>query len=630
MIKFDKIKIKQRKRNVNLIALIKIKLNEFLTNHQEGFVGKRLYWLSGMGSETEWKQRNKLRVLLLSIFIILCILIGAIPSIGLKIIMAVILLMAAILSSYKVEEHIKLNRQILIETDPLRDGLKELLKAAEHVTKSGFGQKIDIKSEDEIGQLAQSFNFLLHNVGNFIKDLDQISVESSGTSRQLEDITFRTSHVMQDVSATLQELSSTTQNLNSNLEEIAEGAKNVDDLTHEGLNKLSNLEDKMGQMITISDKASERIKLLSESSEKMKGFIAVISKIARQTNLLALNASIEAARAGDAGKGFAVVAEEVGKLAANTQTALTDINKLIDNFRKETLQTINLIQENNTEIYKGETTLKETSKMFNVIASHISNIVEVIEKSADASSQIAKGSHEIASSTQVQTASISEISQLSEQLSLMSKALKEKLSNSSISSNNIAFDIKAFDLEYQAITKDQTDVIKENLGIKGKFVVGLIARLEPVKGVHFFVEGMKEIVTKNKDVVAIIVGAGSLSQELVAKVKAEALEENILFLGYRNDIPLMLSIIDLVVSTSEKEGVPPMTLMEALAASKPIVATEVNGNQQLIKNNVNGILVEYNNVHKLVYSIEKFINQPALKMVFGNEGRKHIEELAGK
>lgn len=604
------------------------KVKEFRDQHSDNWFVKYIVWFNGLDDEKEWRKSNKLRVLVVSAFVVLSILLGSIPSPVFKVILAIILVGLAAWISYRIETEIKLNREILVEEHPLIGELKQLLEEAELVTKGGFGRKIKITSQDDIGQLAATINFLLDNVGNFVKDLDLISEESSGTSRHLEDITYRTSQVMQDVSSTLEELSSTTQNLNSNLEEIAEGAKNVDDLTREGLEKLTHLEDKMGQMITISNKTSSRIKELSESSEKMSSFINVISGIARQTNLLALNAAIEAARAGDAGKGFAVVADEVRKLASSTQIALSDINKLIESFRSETLMTVNLIQESNAEVLDGELTLKETSKMFNVIATHISNMVEVIDKSAEASSQIALGSHEIATSSQVQTSSIAEISGLAEQLSIMSKELKEKLSNSAIAGSKIELDLDAFDKAYKLITKEKKQEIKEEMGLQGKVVIGVIARLEPVKGLHFFIDGIKEVVAKHKDAISIIIGDGSMKIELEARVKQEGLERSVLFLGYREDMPSLLSIMDLVVLTSEKEGVPPKTLMEAMAAAKPIVATDVKGNQQLVINNVNGILVEYNNPHKLAYGIEKFIAQPAIRMVFGNEGRKRIEVLS--
>jgi methyl-accepting chemotaxis protein len=515
----------------------------------------------------------------------------------------------------------------MLEEQQLRDRLENLLENAENVTQSGFGKQIPVDSNDEIGKLAATFNYLLDNVGNFVKELDEISEESSDTSRNLADITHRTSCVMQEVSTTLQELTSNTSNLSGSIEEIAEGAYKVEELTNEGITSLRNLEHKMENIVENANSATLSIKELNSASKKMQGIIDVISNIAKQTNLLALNAAIEAARAGDTGKGFAVVADEVRELAGNTQDSLKSISELISTFSKETIKTVDIIDSNNKDIIQGGQILKETSETFNVIAQNITNMVDGIKNSADASSQIANGSKEIASATGVQTNAIADIADLSQKLSNMASELKTTLSDTQIGGANLDFDLVANDNSIKIISENDKKDLKGSLGIDNKYIIGIIARLEPVKGYDFLIDGLKKVLPNHNDVVCIIVGDGSLENKLKEKVKKEQLSDRILFLGYRKDILKLLAIMDLVVLTSEKEGMPPRTLMEAMASSKPIVATNVKGNSMLVKDNKTGLLVNYNDVDNLTRCLEFFVKNPSIGMQYGNKGREHLEKL---
>lgn len=510
----------------------------------------------------------------------------------------------------------------------LRRELNDLLEAAERITKSGFGEKISVPSDDVVGKLAQNFNYLLDNMSGFVKELDVISDQSSDTSRKLEDITKRTSVVMLEVNQTLQGLSDSTISLNSSLEEITHGAHSVKDLTADGIGQLGSFQDTMGGIIAESKTATDRINALSKSSRKMRGFITVISNIAAQTNLLALNAAIEAARAGEAGKGFAVVAGEVRTLSQSTKAALDDISALVDEFGKETQATAKIISENSRQIVDGDRILKSTAQTFDVISDNIGTMVTVIESSTQASAQVAQGSKGIATSMQVQTDSIEDIAALSQQLSAMSTTLKATLSDSQMGSVTIELDLATFDRELATITPEDQSRLKREIGLEDKFVIGMVARLEPVKGHDFLLNGIKGILKKYPQVICVLVGDGSLEQQLKERVQAEALEEKVLFLGYRKDIQKLLTIMDVVVLTSEKEGMPPKTLMEAMAASKPCVATDVKGNRYIVDDQRTGILVPYNKNGVLAESVEQFILHPELCVRYGNAGRKRIEKLA--
>lgn len=294
----------------------------------------------------------------------------------------------------------------------LKQDIDTLLNSVERVTQSGFSEKVDVIADNEIGQLAAAFNLLIDKISELVKESEQLAGDSSNTSATLEDITDRTTTVMQDVNYTLQSLSANTQELNQNFAKISDGVRNMNDLTTGGINELTNFESRMSQILTDSNSASERINGLSATTKEMTDFIDVISDIASQTNLLALNAAIEAARAGEYGKGFAVVASEVRKLAVNTQNALQDISEIIDSFTEETQETAKIIFESNKQIEDGSKILDETSKTFNTISDNIGEIVDIIDDSEDVSSQIASDSADISESMRIQTDSIAEIASL--------------------------------------------------------------------------------------------------------------------------------------------------------------------------------------------------------------------------
>ncbi|QUI22659.1 glycosyltransferase [Vallitalea pronyensis] len=515
------------------------------------------------------------------------------------------------------------------ETDDLQERLKQIAVSAEGIIKDGYTKQLPVIANDDIGKIAEAFNYLLDHIKGFVKELDDLSEESSDTSRNLADITERTSCVMEEVTATLEELTSNTVQLNGSIEGIADGAKEVENLTSLGIASLQELDHKMTHIVQEADQATLSIQELNKASEKMKGIIDVISGIAKQTNLLALNAAIEAARAGEMGKGFAVVADEVRILAGNTQESLENISDLISSFSYETSKTVQLIDSNNKDIVEGGAILKETSNTFNVIAENISHMVEGINKSVSASSQIASGSQEIASATGVQTNAMSEIADMSQKLSNMSTQLKSTLADTQIGGADIQFDLAGYDQNLSLISPSQKTDLKQSIGVDQKFVIGMIARLEPIKGYEFFIRGMKALLNQYSNAICIIVGDGSLEQSLKEQVRRENLGDSIKFLGYRKDIQKLLSIMDVVVLTSQKEGMPPQILVEAMASSKPVVATNVKGNKILVKHNKTGLLVDYNDTMSLSKSIEMFIQDPNKGVDYGQAGRKRLEDLMG-
>lgn len=205
-------------------------------------------------------------------------------------------------------------------------------------------KRIDITSQDELGELASLFNMFLEklqkiisqlassasSVDNSAQKLSELSHSMLGSTRDTneragtvaaasEEMTTNLSNVaaaMEESSTNINMVASAAEEMNSTISEIAENAEKARSVSSKAVSQASH--------------ASKEMSKLGDAADKIGKFTETITEISDQTNLLALNATIEAARAGDAGKGFAVVANEIKELAKQTAEATLDIKTIIN------------------------------------------------------------------------------------------------------------------------------------------------------------------------------------------------------------------------------------------------------------------------------------------------------------
>ena len=120
--------------------------------------------------------------------------------------------------------------------------------------------------------------------------------------------------------------------------------------------------------------------------------------------------------------------------------------------------------------------------------------------------------------------------------------------------------------------------------------MGMIGRLESIKGFEYFIDSAAIISRQIPQARFLIVGEGSLHDKLAQRAKDLNIGEKVFFVGWREDIPEILSILDVLALASLNEAVG-RVILEAGAVGKPSVATEVGGVPEIIKNNETGILV---------------------------------------
>lgn len=338
--------------------------------------------------------------------------------------------------------------------------------------------RINIESNDEIGQLTESFNNFAAALENMILKVEKSSKEVSKFSEYLSEsasMAKKTSEQIAEASNDMAEGAiSQTENVINIQRQIEngflktdEGFKNVDDMlitskkssdtAVDGRNHMHQVIEQFSWVSKTVAFATESIINLGKRSNEINDFIKIITGISSQTNLLALNASIEAARAGESGKGFAVVAEEISKLATNTTDASKNISDLITSIQEETNITVRTMESNlvkvNTQIAaikKGGEALDNivegvklneiNARKLYTIYSEIQNLSRNINNEINDISAIvsdnASSSQEIAASTLEQNNEINNIAEDAEKLFDLSKVLKEQINKFTINRDN--------------------------------------------------------------------------------------------------------------------------------------------------------------------------------------------------
>jgi glycosyltransferase involved in cell wall biosynthesis len=151
---------------------------------------------------------------------------------------------------------------------------------------------------------------------------------------------------------------------------------------------------------------------------------------------------------------------------------------------------------------------------------------------------------------------------------------------------------------------DDTTRIRKRieLGLDKFFLIGTIGRLVDAKSYDLLLAVAADICGRRPDVRFVIVGEGPLGGDLRRTCRSLGLEEKVVFLGKRTDIPDLMGALDLYVISSKREGLP-ITLIEAMMAGKPIVSTAVGGIPDTISHDGEGILVRSGDREELVKAL---------------------------
>lgn len=200
--------------------------------------------------------------------------------------------------------------------------LRKAVQVAQAVAGGDLTSRIDVSSNDELGELLEALKTMNDNLGNIVNEVrqgtDTIATASTQIATGNLDLAARTemqASSLQQTASSMEELTSTVQQNAASARQASALANSTSRITAEGSDAVARVGATMSS--------------ISECARRIEDITAIIDGIAFQTNILALNAAVEAARAGEQGKGFAVVASEVRNLAQRSAAAAKEIKVLI-------------------------------------------------------------------------------------------------------------------------------------------------------------------------------------------------------------------------------------------------------------------------------------------------------------
>jgi len=305
--------------------------------------------------------------------------------------------------------------------------INELVAATNRLAKGDLITEISVNTQDEIGNLARSFEGMRRDLQAVIGKTAQASNQVSGTAKALTFQAEQTAAAATNNATTISEISATVEDVVENIKKVSEQAEEASRQAGQGQQSIDMVINTMLVMKQSANEMSTSMSTLNEAVGNVGQFIETINAIAGQTNLLALNAAIEAARAGEAGMGFAVVADEVRKLAESSARSAGEISRIISEVQQQSARTAADMEKSKENVEHGDQVIKEISKSLVTVIKLVQEFNLKAQDVAAAAGQVSSAVQDVAATTEEQTAAMEEVSAAAAELNGIAAEMEEAM-----------------------------------------------------------------------------------------------------------------------------------------------------------------------------------------------------------
>ncbi|MEK4347938.1 methyl-accepting chemotaxis protein [Paenibacillus sp. FSL P4-0184] len=347
---------------------------------------------------------------------------------------------------------------------PLRDVNTQLKEIADG--DADLTRKLNVRSKDEIGELAFNFNKMTENLGSMIEqvklsanslansstNLTSDSGVTAGATERISDIigevalgTAKQMNDLQTNTISFSEISIGIGQIASSVQDISEASHCSASFAIAGDESLLAAGQQMESINRSIQSLSLQVQGFVNRSQDIGSIVGVIKGIASQTNMLALNATIEAARAGEQGRGFAIVADQVRKLAEQSTESANQIAEMASGIQSEADNAMKVMMSSMSEVRGGTEIIQQAGRSFSEIRLSIDSLAEQVQEVSGAVEEITAATDEIVESlrsvttiaettaastqhvsaaSQEQRASVEQIASSASELNLMAHGLQ--------------------------------------------------------------------------------------------------------------------------------------------------------------------------------------------------------------